>query len=157
MMEKTLSLFESKVSDWVHQVIGGQNPCSQVSEKQIKEIYALAYMLYGSEHYLQASHFFRLLVIARPSEVKFWKGFGACLQMQKDYEEALNCYLSCSHLMSQNSPDAYLYVHVADCYFALKQVKEGLKALEAARLIAKKTHNRQILQHVAFMRNQWSP
>ena len=139
-----------------NQVVAGQNPYAQVSEEKIKEIYALAYLLYHNQHYGQSSHFFRLLVMMRPSEAKFWKGFGASLQMQKDYEEALSCYLCCSHFMSQKQPDPHLYVHVADCYFALKQVKEGLKALEAAHLIAKKTHDRQILQHVAFMRNQWS-
>jgi secretion system chaperone SscA len=156
MSGRALSLFESTVSDWINQVIEGQNPCSQVSEKKIQEMYALAYLLYRNQHYLQSNHFFRLLVIARPSEAKFWKGFGASLQMQKDYEEALNCYLCCSYLMRHDQPDPYLYVQAADCYFALEQVEAGLKALEAARLIAEKVHDRQILQHVAFMRNRWS-
>lgn len=147
---------DSYLTNWIDQVKEGKNPYGQVPEKEIQEIYALAYLLYQNQQYLEASHFFRLLVMARPSEAKFWKSFGACLQMQKDYKEALNCYLCCAQLTPSDHPDPYLYVHTADCYLALKQIKAGFKALEAASSCAQRTHDKRVLHHVNLMRQLWS-
>jgi|GEM_PF-4647831 len=133
-----------------------ENSSQQVLERKIQEIYALAYVLYSHQKYSEASHFFRLLTLISPWVAKFWKGFGASFQMQKDYREALECYLFCSQLTSPDQPDPYLHVQEADCYFALKEIDSGLKALEAAHLSAKKVNDIGVLQHVAFMRQLWS-
>jgi type III secretion system low calcium response chaperone LcrH/SycD len=138
------------------QATEGQHSFAQLSEEKIQELNALAYWLYQNQHYSESSHFFRLLVMVRPLEAKFWKGLGACLQIQKDYEEALYCYFCCSQQMAQNQADPYVYVQTADCYFALKQVDEGLKALEAAHFIAKNIQDERVLQHVAVMQQRWS-
>ncbi len=75
--------------------------------------------------------------------------------MQHEYEEAINCYLY-TQMLNQDKPDPYLYVHAADCYFALKRVKSGLKALEAAHLSAEKEiQDQRVLRHVALMRDLW--
>lgn len=147
--------FESDCINWLNELIQGKSLCAQMSQEELQEVYALSYLLYRDRQYHQASLFFRLLVVAQPSEAKYWKGLGACLQMKKSYEEALNCYI-CSQMLHRHLPDPYLYVYAADCYFALQQVEEGLKALEAARLSAEKTKHLRILQHVALMRERWS-
>jgi secretion system chaperone SscA len=152
----SVEAFEDNLIEWIQQVMEGQNSFAQVPETKIQEIYALAYLLYQNQQYLEASHFFRLLVVARPAEVKFWKGLGACLQMQKDYEGALNCYMCCTQLIPQDQSDPYVYVQAADCYFALKQKKAALRALEEARLRGEKKKDQAILQHVAFMHQMWS-
>lgn len=127
----------------------------EICKTKKDEIYALAYTLYQNLRYEDASHYFRLLVATHPSEAKFWKGLGACAQMQKDYEEALDCYCCCAHFCHQNQADPYLFVQTADCHFALKEVNEGLKALEAARSIAKKIGDTRVLEHVALMQQVW--
>lgn len=152
----SVETLEQSLSDWIQQVSEGHNVFTPIFEKNREEIHSLAYVLYHNQRYEESSHFFRLLTIAFPLEAKFWKGLGACLQMQKDYDEALNCYLTCSQLLKEDQLDPYLYVQVADCYFALNEVNVGLKALEKACLMAKKTDDTSILQHVAFMRQRWS-
>lgn len=149
-------LLENALINWVDQVKEGHNPFGQLPEKKIQEMYALAYVLYQNQRYLEASHFFRSLAMARPSEAKYWKSFGASLQMLKDYDGALNCYLCCAELTSADHPDPYLYVHAADCYLALKQIDAAFKTLTAAAACAKKTNNSQVLHHVALMRQLWS-
>jgi secretion system chaperone SscA len=156
MSDEPLNLSETVMTDWIDQVMEGQNAFAQASEEKIQELYALAYVLYCKKKYFEASHFFRLLIVVRPLTAKFWKGFGACLQMQKDYDEALNCYLCCSQLTQHGGTDPYLYVHAADCYFALNRQEEGLKALEVAHLSAKQTEDQPVLQHVALMKQMWS-
>lgn len=155
MTGETLSHFDCQALEWVNQVLEGHNPLGHMADEKVEEIYALAFFLYRNQQYQDASHFFRLLVVFRPSEAKYWKGFGACQQMQQDYEHALNCYMS-AQILHQNRPDPYLYVYAADCYFALKQKENGLKALEAARLKGKETKDARILKHVALMRDLWS-
>ena len=91
MSAQTSPFVERQFLDWAFQTADGKNPYGSMSEEKVVA-YALAYFLYGQENYLDASHFFRLLAVVRPSEAKHWKGLAACLQMLKDYEGALNCY-----------------------------------------------------------------
>lgn len=154
MLSETSLRSESKQREEGGQMLQEQHPFLEVSENKIQETYRLAYDLYSQRHYQDAGHFFRFLVLLRPAEAKFWKGLGACLQMQKEYEQALDCYF-CVEKLAQKPLDAYFYIHTADCYFALKKVKAGLKALEVARLKALKTHDQRVLKHVTLMHELW--
>lgn len=147
--------FKSYISEWMgpEETLEG-DPFAQTSEEKIKELYAFAYSFYREKQYEEANPFFRFLVLCRPSEAKYWKGFAACLQMQREYEEAINCYLY-AQMLNQDKPDPYLYVHAADCYLALKRVESGLKALEAARISAEDIQDQRVLRHVALMRDLW--
>jgi len=147
---------QNHLADWIEQIQEENESSFQASEKKSEEMYTLAYMLYQNQNYQEATLFFRLLVEASPSNPKFWKGLGATLQMQYDYKGALNCYCCCAQLCDTNQTDPYLYVQTADCNFALKQIKEGLKALNIARSIAKKINDHRVLQHVTFMQQVWS-
>lgn len=137
---------------WIEQLEANENPLACSSKKNMEEAYALAYVLYQNKRYVESELFFRTLVAIHPSEIKFWKGFGSCLQMQQDYQQALNCYLSCVQLMEEENIDPYVFVQIADCYFALKQTHYALKVLECAYVIAKKTNLQPIIQHVLFLR-----
>lgn len=148
--------FELQLDRWICQVIEGKNPFGNIPEKKLHEMYALAFALYKNKRYLESSYFFRLLVVAKPADPIFWKGFGASLQMQKNFEEALNCYLCCAHLTDKTGPDPSLYIHAADCYFALKETQAGLQALDAAKSYAKKKGNEAICKQADFMKQQWS-
>ncbi|MFI5342983.1 MAG: SycD/LcrH family type III secretion system chaperone [Chlamydiales bacterium] len=125
------------------------------ADDKIDEMHSMAYVYYQNKHYQEADALFRILVVIAPQNYKYWKGLGACLQMKKNYKDALNCY-RCAQALLKEKPDPYLDVHTADCHFALKQIEEGLKALERAKSTAKKQPNQAILQHVSFMRERWN-
>lgn len=127
----------------------------ELSEATVEELGRSAFVLYQEKAYQQASEAFKVLVLAHPFEAKYWKALGACLQMQKMYEEALDCYQS-ALTFSSEPIDLSLYIHAADCYFALKQIDAGLNTLETARLYAEKRKEKRLCSHIAFMRQQWS-
>lgn len=155
MTAASYNRFDAQILAWADQAAHGNNPYGAVSDEKIQEMHHLAFFLYREQHYQDASHFFRMIVTARPSEPKYWKGLGACLQMQKEYEEALNCYAS-AQMLNGEETDPYLYLHAADCYIATQKVDSAFKALEAAALRAKKTKDKRILEHVKLMRELWS-
>lgn len=127
----------------------------EAPENKIQNIYALAYMLYQQKEYQDSGCFFRLLVIARPTEAKYWKGLGSCLQMLKNFEEALNCYHCCFEMSDRYHFDPYFYIQISDCFFALNQIDAGLKALESALFHAKDRQNHHVIQHVELMKQSW--
>ena len=58
MSAETVSPTKRQFLEWACQVAEGKNPYSNLPEEKIAEMYALAYFLYGQQHYLDASHFF---------------------------------------------------------------------------------------------------
>ena len=141
-------------AEWVGIVCGEENPLSKLPEEKIKELHALAHYHYTKQHYAEATTYYRILAAARPLESKFWKGLGACQQMGHAYQDAIECYAS-AQLLNGDQPDPYLYIHAADCYFALKQKAEGLGALESARQWAQKYKDKRILTHTKLMKSLW--
>lgn len=156
MTETEQLAFEDYLDEGLQFLIEGNYLSHEVPEKNIQDGYALAYQLYQNKLYQQASFYFRVLVTACPTEGKFWKGLAASLQMQKEYHESLNCYMSCLQISSRYGSDPYFFVQIADCHFALKNVKEGLEVLEIARTLANKSKDNKVLNHVKFMKEAWS-
>lgn len=124
------------------------------TDEQTKEIYFKAYYLYREEKYAEATQVFRFLTVSYPLEPKYVKGLAACLQMQKDYTQALKYYLYLE-IINKDQPDPYLYIYIADCYFALHEIANGLNILEIARLKGEEQKDEKILNHVALMRELW--
>lgn len=157
MLTESFAQFETDLIEWISQFTQttGINHSFDVPSQKEKELYYIAYHLYRDQQYREASYFFRFLVMAHPLEPKYWKGLGACLQMKQEYADALNCYRY-TQLLYRDQPDPYLYLYSADCYFALKDIANGLKALEAARLSGEKTCDARILKHVALMKALWT-
>lgn len=139
--------------EWAQQTIETKESLSHPVE--VDSLYSIAYQLYQRKEYLEALPFFKILVQAEPKNGKFWKALGSCLQMLKEYESALNCYTTAQILNGQQE-DLLLYVHAADCYFALQEIEKGLKTLNKACQQAKKNKNDVIQQHVQFMRELWA-
>lgn len=153
MINDSLEEFEALIVKWWKQ--GKANPLPKMTPEKVLEVYHIAYRLYRDQRYEEAVHFFRLLTIANPFDGRYWKGLGACLQMQKQYEEAINCYV-CTQILNRHTLDPYLFVHAADCYFAVGKKEEGLKALNGAQWSAGEQGDQQVLNHVALMRERWS-
>lgn len=152
MSSEAVSHFDSRIEK---KVLVDDPSLDYVDVKKIQESYTLGFFLYREQRYQEASYFFRLLVASHPSEAKYWKALGASLQMLKNYEEALNCYLNALTL-HRESPDLYLFVYAADCHFALQQKEAGLKVLKEVGSKAKEKNEQRILKHVALMQEIWS-
>jgi type III secretion system low calcium response chaperone LcrH/SycD len=147
---------ELNALEWALQASQGDNPCwKAATDSSIKEMYSIAYFLYGHRRYLDASHYFRLLCTSRPTAPKYWKGLGACFQMLKEYQSAIDCYAS-AQILNGKKPDPYLYLHAADCYIGLNETKPALKALKAARKRGLEIKDRRVLEHVKLMQDIWS-
>lgn len=149
------NLVDNQFMEWVSQLAEEKKPFAHISEEKINEMYALAYFLYRQKHFFDSSCIFRQLTVARPAVSRYWKGLGACLQMEKEYEDALNCYAS-AQLLNGKNPDPYLYLHAADCYFALSNKENGCIALKSARQSAEKINDQRLLHHVKLMQEIWS-
>lgn len=128
----------------------------ELTDARMDANYRSAYALYQDKAYQQAGEAFKLLVLARPFEAKYWKALGACLQMQKAHEEALSCYRY-ALAFSLEPVDLSIYIYAADCYFTLKQIEEGLKTLKTAQLYAEERQDLRLCHHIHFMLEQWSP
>ena len=150
---ETLDHLEGIMSDWLSKQDTQSFPT--LSTEKISEMHHIAFHLYRDKQYEKAGHFFRLLTIIDPSDMKYWKGLGASLQLAKKYQEAVECYAS-AVLVGSDQPDPYLFVHAADCFFALDQKEQGLKALEGAKLSAELRKDMQVIAHVALMQELWS-
>lgn len=149
--KEVANFFDLDLVNWMEELLEGKNTLINVSKEKLEQVYAFAYLSYQNKQYPIAGYCFRLLIIANPHDKKYWNGLAASLQMQKCYEEALNCYLSVQ-MLDQHIIDPTLYVHVADCYFALDKEKEGLHALSIAYKEAKKKKNLKVMQHVTLVR-----
>jgi len=124
----------------------------KISAKKIENLHNMAYVYYQNKYYEDADAFFRLLTKLKPENIHYWKGLGACLQMKKNYQDALLCYHHAQNILGE-SPDAYLYVHIADCHFAMKQSEQGFEILTLAKKRA--VNDKKIIHHIAFMHERW--
>jgi secretion system chaperone SscA len=155
MSSSVLRKADASFFGWIDQIAHGKNPYGEISEEKIEEVYALAYFLYKQKHFFDAASLFRQLTISGPSVSKYWKGLGACLQLEKEYEEALHCYAA-AQLLNDKNKDPTLYVHAADCYFALGDKKNGRLALRSAARYAEKQDDHRLLHHLKLMTEIWS-
>lgn len=151
----TLSSLDHLTELWLQVLIEGKSPFKEATVKEKEEMYAVGFALYEKQKYNEASFFFRALATIDPSNIRFWKALGASLQMTNDLEGALNCYLATIYLIGDNQRDSILYIHAADCYFALQRKDEGLQALKMAEMGNLKDKDEKIQEHISFMRTLW--
>lgn len=119
-----------------------------VSDAQMDGYYALAYRLYNSGKFEQASSVFRLLVVLDSSDPKYALGLAACLHMLKAYADAAKIYTICSYLDPNNPIPQF---HASDCYL---QMRDSVSALLALELAVKRAGNKpeyQVLKDRALL------
>lgn len=118
------------------------------------EGYAIAYSFYQSGKYAEAITHFRQLITLNIRQPKAWLGLGAALQMSKKYKEATSAYAVAAYL---NQKNPYPHLYAAECYFAQKEVDQGLLALEAAeQLTAKQEEHAPLNDRITAMKKTWS-
>lgn len=107
------------------------------SNDDLRIIYSFAYTLYQTGDYDQAKPIFQQLAAFKPFEQKYWLGLAACWQMEKQYDEALKGW-AMAFLLKEEDPIPHF--HAAECYEALGNDVEGIKAIRACRARLTKSH-----------------
>lgn len=100
------------------------------SNEDLRALYTLAYTFYQEGDFVQAAELFHQLVHLKPLTQKYWLGVGACAQMQQRYTEALQAWGMAAIL---NATDPTPHFHAAECYNALQDNEEGMKAVRATK------------------------
>lgn len=124
------------------------------SQDALLAAYTIAYDFYRNGKYGDAKNFFRLLTVADSFERKYWMGLGACCQMLKAYEEAVDCY---SVAALQDPSDLYAHWHAADCFFHLGKLDQAQEALNSALQIAQGNEShRNLIPQLSLLAETWS-
>lgn len=104
-----------------------------LTKNHIESIYQSAYNLYNEKKYQQACKFFNLMALYDHLDVRGWMGLGLCFEKMKEYSRAIDSYAS-AHFLDIGNPVAIL--HAVNCYVALGDYGQAVKALEAAISLA---------------------
>ena len=86
-----------------------------LSDDAMEAIYSLAYNLYQSGKYEEAKKIFQFLCFYDHFNRKYYLGLGACQQMQKQYDSAIEIF-SFATLLDSDDPRAMMYI--GDCHMA---------------------------------------
>lgn len=132
----------SEITDFLENPSGLDRVFPEFSEESLSALYAMGYELYRNGKYEDAKNFFRILTLADSFERKYWMGLAACLQMLKDYNNAIESY---SAAAIQDPSDPYAHWHAADCYFQLGNLSKAKEALESALITAQDHENADVL------------
>lgn len=105
-----------------------QDACD-LSEASIDKLYEQAYDFYTSNQGQQAVRYFGMLITINPFQQKFWMGLGASQQLEKQPQKALQAY-ALAALLDDRDPSPHY--HAAQCYLAMGNKQDAVKALELA-------------------------
>ena len=86
-----------------------------VSDDAMEAIYSVAYNLYQSGKYLEAQKVFQFLCFYDHFNRKYYLGLGACQQMLKQYDKAIEIF-SFTTILDSDDPRPMLYI--GDCHMA---------------------------------------
>lgn len=100
------------------------------NNEDVSLLYSLGFNLYQREDYFTSKQIFQRLVLSRPHEKKFWMALGACHQMTRQFEEALESWAMASFIENE---DPLPHFHATECYLALESLDDAYLALEETK------------------------
>jgi type III secretion system low calcium response chaperone LcrH/SycD len=100
------------------------------NNEDVSLLYSLGFNLYEREDYATSKEIFQRLVLSRPYEKKFWMALGACHQMTRHFELALESWAMASFI---DEHDPLPHFHATECYLALESPEEAFLALEETK------------------------
>jgi type III secretion system low calcium response chaperone LcrH/SycD len=100
-----------------------------IDERSMEAIYSLGYTYYNNSKYDDAHDIFRFLCLNDHLVRKYWMALGACRQMMKNFEGAVQAYAYAS-VLDVEDPRAPL--QAADCFLAMEKFEEAESALNGA-------------------------
>lgn len=100
-----------------------------MSDDAMEAIYSVAYNLYQGGKYEEAQKVFQFLCFYDHFNRKYFMGLGACQQMMKEYENAIEIF-SFATILDSDDPRPMLYI--GDCHLAMGSKDEAQAAYETA-------------------------
>lgn len=100
-----------------------------LTSENMEAIYAVGHNLYSAGKYEQAHSLFQYLCMLMPYEKKYWLGLGACRQMQKNFQDAVDAYCLAGAL---DPSDPHAPLHAGECFLALGNAEGADRSFEAA-------------------------
>ena len=98
-----------------------------ISDEAMEAIYSVAYNMYMNEKYEDSVKMFQFLCFHDHINPKYFLGLGACLQMQKEYEKALDAF---SFVLVLSNDNVSAQVYMGDCYMALGDVPMAIQSYD---------------------------
>ena len=123
----------------------------EYSNDDLRVLYTLAYTLYQGNDYEQAKRIFQQLAACKPFTKKYWIGLGSCWQMEHSYTDALKAWGMAALI---DASDPIPHYHAVECYLALEDYTEGLKALRATKSRLTDTHQ-ELREKVENLESSW--
>lgn len=105
---------------------GGLGTIFSYTENEYEAMYALGHSHYSQERYLDAAKCFGFLVAHNALEPRFMNAFASCMQMLKQYEDAIQYYSTASVLDLEDPLPTF---HTAECFMALAMPAQACEAL----------------------------
>lgn len=125
----------------------------QFTDENVEAFYTLAFDFYENGRFKEAVDFFRFLTTIDHMNKKNWLGLGAALQMQKEYEKAINAYTLAAFL---DAKDPYIPFYAAECCISMGDLSRGMDALESADELADEENKfKGLKKQIAVLREAW--
>jgi type III secretion system low calcium response chaperone LcrH/SycD len=124
-----------------------QDACS-ISDDSLEDIYEKAYDHYSAGEGAHAAKQFGMLITLDPFQQRFWMGLAASQHLEKQYKKALQAYALAALLDDRDPAPHY---HAAQCYLAMGNKNEAIKALDLAEAHA--SQNSALLSFCNQIRN----
>lgn len=102
---------------------------SGFSDEAMESVYAVAYNLFQGNKFDDAAKVFQFLAFQDHFNPKYFLGLGACQQMRKQYQSAIEIF-SFASLLDANDPRPFTYI--GDCYIALDDTEKAKLSYEMA-------------------------
>lgn len=108
---------------------GAFKDLKDMSDEAMEAIYSVAYSLYQSGKYDESLKIFQFLCFYDHFNRKYFMGLGACQQMLKNYQGALEVFTFATVL---DSEDPRPMVYIGDCHLALGDKEKARQSYETA-------------------------
>ncbi|MFK0570976.1 SycD/LcrH family type III secretion system chaperone [Endozoicomonas sp.] len=100
-----------------------------MSDDAMEAIYSVAYNLYQGGKYEEAQKIFQFLCFYDHFNRKYFLGLGACQQMQKQYDNAIEIF-SFATILDSDDPRPMIYI--GDCHMAKGDKEKAQVAYETS-------------------------
>lgn len=99
----------------------------QISDETMCEFYQVAFDLFSSHHFDEASAVLNFLVVLNPKVTSFWIGIGMCAEAIEDFERALIAYASA---LKMNMNDLHSIVYSIRCLKRMGHEREANEIID---------------------------
>lgn len=128
--------FEAMAQDVMAKVLKEGYTLNQlrgITPDELEAIYSVGFNFYQTGKFAEAEKIFRFLVLLNHLDSKYWTALGAVLQVQKNFDKAIEAYGMATFLDIHNSKSQYF---AAECHLLQGNAEKALSALTALETYA---------------------